>query len=99
MFRRSLVVMDEPSQVQQLQQQPLVRSQSSPDKPAASFEEAVAASGLLLPAVAPGGTGNAFTTAQPFQLLSWYPRHALSKLKLKRLAVSFRAQLQGCAGA
>ena len=76
-FRRSAVVLDEPSQVQQLQQQPLA-VQPGPNKPAASFEEAVAGSGLLLPAVAPGDTGNAFTTAQPFQLLSWYPRRARS---------------------
>ena len=58
------------------------RAVDSVAKPAAfrSFEEAVTASGLLAgkPPVAPGETGVSTYLVQPTQLLSWYPRHALT---------------------
>ena len=49
--------------------------QTAPLLTAHTFDEALAASKLLMPPVAPGETGNEFYTTQPFQLLSWYPRY------------------------
>lgn len=42
----------------------------------ATFDEAVRETEQVMraPPVAPADSGNAFYTAQPFQVLSWYPR-------------------------
>lgn len=71
-FRRSVIAVDEATAKAELHEKS--KQQAAPVLSAHTFDEALAASKLLQPPVAPGETGNQFYTTQPFQLLSWYPR-------------------------